>query len=168
MEAESQAAAVNVISQRLKPRPAIEDGNLLVAGSSLPHLSISSFAPLRYIEAGRAGFIPLDVHDDVLPAVLTQGFRHEIGLRTGLRLGHSGGESVPAVPSHRRRLRPGPKVGIRRPGAIQDGGDTNEKNHEADPAGRSLPSVLSFEATAPTAESFAARLHRQRSCPGCL
>jgi stage V sporulation protein SpoVS len=102
VDAELQAEGVNVVGQRLEAF-AIRRRREAVDGRDQAAVLVHVEMRLGIVpEGARVGLRPLDIHDDVLPAVLEQALRHVVGVGFDLGLGHRGAVAVPTVPAHRR------------------------------------------------------------------
>ena len=96
--------------------------------------------------------VPLDVDDEVLPAVRLELRRHEGGLFAGLRFGDRRAEAVPAVPAHGRCGRPGAKP---RDGRRDLGAEGRcQRECDEDPERHSIHSLISIVAGSKVAIRF--------------
>ena len=102
MDAELQAERVNVAGQRLEAFP-VSRRRKPVDGRDQAAVFVHVEMRLGIVPArARVWLRPLDIHDDVLPAVGEQVLRHVAGVGLDLCLGHRGAIAVPTVPAHRR------------------------------------------------------------------
>ena len=111
MQPELQTVAMHVIRERLEAQ-AVRGGGKFFQHRPEPAPFIHRHLRMRRVfKALRLRLVPLDVHDDVLPAVRGQFLRHVIRVGLGKLLGDGATEGIPTVPAHRRTRRPFEKMG---------------------------------------------------------
>src|ERR1035441_7866958 len=94
---------MDVIRERFEPASIYGRGELFRCGNQTAELIHGKSGAWLVVVALGVGFIPLNIHDDVIPPVHLEVGSHEISLLPDLRLSNRGAETIPAIPPHRRR-----------------------------------------------------------------
>ena len=100
MDAELETEAVHILGQRAESGP-VSGGRKTVFSRLETSVCVhAQRGKGDILVRGCAGLIPLNVHDNVFPAVLFEVFGHEPGIAAHCFFRHCGAIAVPAVPAH--------------------------------------------------------------------
>ena len=100
VDTEFQSEGMNVIGERLKALSSRRRREAVFCGDKSAVFVHAKRRKGVVFVAVRRGFRPLNVNNDILPAVLLQIFRHEIGVCTNNVLRNGRAVAIPAIPAH--------------------------------------------------------------------